>query len=291
MRLISKLSFSTLTVLLPLLSGALAAHAAAPTITSLSTSSTYIGYAVTITGANFGSSQGSSTVAFNGTPAVPTSWGSKGTSIGVKVPAAATSGNVVVTVGGVASNGVALSVVPTLNVPSPSSGPVTTPATNTSVTITGTGFGSTEPPNSSITFNGTAVSAPTSWSAASIVVPVPLGATSGSVIVTINGVASNARTFTVTPGITSLSLSQGPVQMGLVITGMNLGTSQGTSKVTLNGTKMTVVSWSAPSCATGYSCITVQVPTGATTGGVVVTVSNKPSNSSNFTVSTAFGCT
>jgi IPT/TIG domain len=271
--------------------GALSAFGAGPTITSLSTTLTYAGYAVTITGTNFGSTQGSSTVAFNGTPATPTSWGSKGTSIGVKVPAAATSGNVVVTVGGVASNGVALTVVPTLNVPSPSSGPVTTPAVNTSVTITGTGFGSAEPPNSSITFNGTAVSAPTSWSAASIVVPVPLGATSGSVIVTINGVASNARTFTVTPGITSLSLTQGPVQMGVVITGTTFGSSQGTSKVTLNGTKMIVVSWSAPSCATGYSCITVQVPTGATTGGVVVTVSNKPSNSSNFTVSTAFGCT
>jgi hypothetical protein len=273
---------------------ALSAFAAGPTITSLSTTSTFVGHAVTITGTNFGSSQGSSTVTFNGTTATATTWASSGTSIVTHVPAAATSGNVVVTVGGASSNAVALTVVPTINVPSPNSGPVTTSTTNTSVTITGTGFGSSEPPNSSITFNGTPVSAPTSWSADSIVVPVPLGATSGSMIVTINGVASSARTFTVTPGITSLSLSHGPAQMGFVITGTNLGSSQGASKVTLNGAPITVVSWSAPTgvtCTSGYSCVTVQVPTGATSGNVVVTVSNKPSNPSNFTVSSAFGCT
>ena len=49
--------------------GAACAFAAGPTITSLSTTSTFVGYAVTITGANFGSSQGSSTVTFNGTTA------------------------------------------------------------------------------------------------------------------------------------------------------------------------------------------------------------------------------
>jgi len=45
-------------------------------------------------------------VTFNGIAATPTGWSA--TSIGVKVPAGATTGNVVVTVGGVASNGVEL---------------------------------------------------------------------------------------------------------------------------------------------------------------------------------------
>jgi hypothetical protein len=271
-------------VSLIVLAAAVSAVAAAPTISSISPTATYVGYAVTITGTNFGPSQGSSTVTFNGTAAVPSSWRSNGTSIVVHVPAAATTGSVVVTVGGVPSNGVLFSVTPQVNTLSTNTGPVTT-----SVTITGTGFGATQPGGTPVTFNGTGAT-PVGWSATSIVVPVPLGATTGPVTVTLSGVPSNSKTFTVTPGITGLSLTTGPVQMGLVITGTNLGSSQGSSTVTLNTTKMTIVSWSAPSCTPGYSCVTVQVPAGATTGTIVVTVNNKASNGSNFTVSSAFGC-
>jgi RHS repeat-associated protein len=80
------------------------ARAASPTITTLSPTFGAVGASVTITGTNFGTTQGSSTVTFNGTTATPTSWGA--TSIVVPVPTGTTSGNVVVTVGGIASNGV-----------------------------------------------------------------------------------------------------------------------------------------------------------------------------------------
>src|SRR5882762_6825232 len=63
---------------------------------------------VTIMGANFGATQGTSTVKFNGTTATPTSWSA--TSIVAPVPAGATTGNVVVTAGGIASNGVQFTV-------------------------------------------------------------------------------------------------------------------------------------------------------------------------------------
>src|SRR6202044_2223830 len=79
-----------------------------PSITSLSTTSGPAGTAVTITGTNFGSSQGTSTVTFNGTTATVTSWGAA--SIVTSVPTGATTGNVVVMVGGVASNGVNFTV-------------------------------------------------------------------------------------------------------------------------------------------------------------------------------------
>ena len=68
---------------------------------------------MTITGTNFGATQGTSTVTFNGTAATATSWSA--TSIAVTVPSGATTGNVVVTVGGQASNGVSF----TVTVPSP----------------------------------------------------------------------------------------------------------------------------------------------------------------------------
>jgi hypothetical protein len=83
-------------------------RAAGPTIANLSTRSGLAGAAVTITGANFGSTQGAGTVTFNGTAATAKSW-SAGT-IEVTVPSKATTGDLVVTAGGTASNAVNFSV-------------------------------------------------------------------------------------------------------------------------------------------------------------------------------------
>src|SRR5258707_14675487 len=77
-------------------------------IASLSPTSGLVGTSVTIAGANFGATQGTSTVKFNGTLATPTSWSAS--SIVVPVPAGATTGNVVVTVGGSPSNGISFTV-------------------------------------------------------------------------------------------------------------------------------------------------------------------------------------
>ncbi len=84
---------------------------ATPTITLLNPTSGIAGTSVTITGTNFGATRGTSTVTFNGTAAAPTSWSA--TSVVVPVPASATTGNVVVTVGGQASNAVPFTVSPT----------------------------------------------------------------------------------------------------------------------------------------------------------------------------------
>jgi hypothetical protein len=68
-----------------------------------------VGTAVTITGTNFGSVQGSGTVTFNGIVATTiTKW--TATSIATKVPTGATTGNVVVHTSGVASNGIKFTV-------------------------------------------------------------------------------------------------------------------------------------------------------------------------------------
>ena len=80
-------------------------------ITSLSPNTGSFGTSVTISGKNFGATQGSSTVTFGGASAVITSWSN--TSIVAAVPAGASSGNVVVTVSNVASNGVNFTVFPT----------------------------------------------------------------------------------------------------------------------------------------------------------------------------------
>ncbi len=187
-------------LLFVLLAGELNQAQARSHIKSLSPTSGPVGTSVTIAGSNFGLSQGTSTVTFNGTLATPSSWSA--TSIKASVPAGATTGNVVVTVGGAASNGVAFTVTPTPSISgiSPTFGPI-----STSVTVAGTNFGAAQG-TSTVTFNGIA-GTPTSWSNTSIAVPVPNGATTGNVVVTVNGIASKGVSFTVTQGALTLAVS------------------------------------------------------------------------------------
>ena len=248
--------------------------APASTISNLNPNSGAVGAPVTITGTNFGASQGTSTVTFEGIAATPTAWSA--TSIATTVPTGATTGNVVVTVGGLASNGVNFTVTApasTISNLNPNSGAVGAP-----VTITGTNFGASQG-TSTVTFNGI-VATPTAWSATSIATTVPTGATTGNVVVTVSGLASNGVNFTVTAPastISNLNPNSGAVGAPVTITGTNFGASQGTSTVTFNGIVATPTAWSATSIAT-------TVPTGATTGNVVVTVGGLASNGVNFTV-------
>ena len=247
--------------------------ATGPSITSISPASGAVGTSVTISGLNFGSTQGSSTVTFNGTIATPMNW--TATTIMVVVPAGASTGNVVVTVGGFASNGVSFAVLlpPSITSLTPNSG-----AIGTSVTIAGANFGTSQG-SSTVTFNGIAA-APTNWTATSIAAPVPNGATTGNVVVTVGGVLSNGVAFTVTnpgPSISTLSLSQGPVGASITITGLNFGALQGASTLTFGGAAATPTSWSDTS-------INAPVPSGATTGVVIVTVNNVASNGVPFTI-------
>src|SRR5262249_49190835 len=157
-------------------------------------------------GTNFGTTQGTSTVTFNGTLATPTTWAN--TSIKVSVPAGATTGNVVVTVNGVASNGFGFTVLPTPTITSltPSSAPI-----GAVVTIAGSGFGATQG-TGSVVFNKTTAT-PTFWSDTSIQVPVPTGTTTGNVVVKASGATSNGLNFTAlpTPSISSLTPASGAV--------------------------------------------------------------------------------
>jgi RHS repeat-associated protein len=254
-----------------------AIEAAAPSISSLSPTSGPVGTPVTIAGSTFGSSQGSSTVTFNGVAASPNSWSN--TSIVAAVPLGATTGNVVVTVNGTASNGAEFTVTnitPSISFLDPTSGQA-----GTSVTITGSNFASSQG-SSTVKFNRTTAT-PTSWSDTSIAVPVPAGATTGNVVVTVNSVASNGAAFTVTassPSITGLNPTSGQAGTSVTITGSNFGSSQGSSTVTFNGAAANPTSWSDTS-------IVAAVPAAATTGNVVVAVGGVASNGVAFTVTTS----
>lgn len=80
---------------------------------------------------------------------------------------------------------------PTIVLPSPLSGPV-----GTTVSIAGTNFG-TPQPSSTVSFNGVQAGI-VSWTPNQIVATVPTGATSGNIVVTVDGMKSNGYLFAVT---------------------------------------------------------------------------------------------
>jgi regulation of enolase protein 1 (concanavalin A-like superfamily) len=127
-----------------------------PVVTGTSPSFGAVGSLVTISGSGFGTTQGTSTVTFNGTPATSiTSWSS--TQIIATVPSAAPAGTgpVVVTVG---SNTSPSNV--TFNVIKPAITSIAPPAAQIAglVTLTGSGFGASQGA-SFVSFTGAAAHA------------------------------------------------------------------------------------------------------------------------------------
>ena len=82
---------------------------------------------------------------------------------------------------------------------------------------------------------------------------------------------------TVAPHISWLSSTSGQSGQLVVINGSHFGEYKGTNAVTFNGKKATIVYW----CG---SWIVVFVPSGATTGPLVVTVDGQASNAVTFTI-------
>jgi YD repeat-containing protein len=244
-----------------------------PVITSLNPSSAPLNWPITISGSNFGQSEG--VVKFyNNITATIDSWSD--TTIQTHVPANVATGPVTVTSSSnVTSAGSTFTLLgpPTVTSLSASSAHV-----NESITITGTNFMSTQS-TSTVKFNGTTAT-PTSWSATSIQVPVPAGATNGNVVVTVSGQSSNGLPFTVIPPPTVLSAVPSSAQIGAAVTisGSYFGATQGSSTVVFNnGVTATPTSWS-------NTRITTTVPAGASTGNIVVNVANQASNGLAFTV-------
>jgi RHS repeat-associated protein len=220
-----------------------------------------------------------------------------------------------------ANNGVLFIVAPTPTISSlaPSSG-----VAGASVTITGSGFGSSA---GTLTFNGQPL-ATSSWSDTAISFVVPSGAVTGLVVVNANGMQSNGAIFVVdvpapiyspkvlvqiapsaagTPQIVSPSLSVQPAQqLSVPSVPVSAGIAPGINGLSANaapiGTAVTIngLNFGSSQGPTGQvslngamvtptswssATITVAVPaTTTTTGNVQVTINGMMSNSVLFTV-------
>jgi hypothetical protein len=159
---------------------------------------------VTVTGSHFGATQGNGTLQLGTLSATAIrSWSDS--QIVATIPAGSLSGIAEVDQGGLNSNQVSFTVV----VPSITNVTPATGVAGTQVAIGGSNFGPAQG-SSSATFNrGTA--SPTSWTNNSIVTLVSTDATTGTIIVLVDGTPSNGFNFTVTPKIAALSPTSGAV--------------------------------------------------------------------------------
>ena len=301
-------SIIAITAVLFLLFGTdIPAQAAAPAIQNVNPHQVSIGGLLIIQGTGFGTTQGSSTIAFNGTPVMIIEYWSA-TVIYAEVPLAATTGNVVVTVGGLKSNGWKVTIIaaPAVTSVSPSSGPI-----GSSVTITGTNLDpSTVGGGAGIweTFffpagacsDCLAVANPTGTSNTSITASVPVGATTGEVAVMWSGITGTPANFTVTGTLAPVA-DPGPAdnQYDIVPLGSTVRLDA-THSYDLHGLPLTY-QWTFSSIPTGSHAVllnpTTPLPTfvadvaGEYVAQVVVNNGTLSSNPSYFYVDTTTAAT
>lgn len=197
-----------------------------PVVSSLSPTSGPMNTQVQISGSGFGAAQGTSTVKFNNVGASVVNWSD--TVITASVPSTATSGVVAITVGGITSaSTISFNVPPPhITAVSPSGG-----VAGTQITITGTGFHTTQGPGSVVSNN--LVAAPiVSWSDTQIVATVPTTASGVAMAVWQNQYSNWDEGFAlVNPRVSSIAPTSGPVGTQVQINGSGFGATQGSSAV------------------------------------------------------------
>jgi len=176
--------------------------------------------------------------------------------------------------------------VPTITNISPSSG-IT--AGTTSITITGTNFGSSQATGSYVgfTLNGVIAVAlsVTSWGNNQIVVVVPSGTPTGSVSVyvqTATGGSSASSTIVVSgsssgPSISSISPASASQGGSITISGTNFGSSSTASYVMIGSVQAAITSW-------GDNAIVCTVPLSVSPGSRNVTVTTSAGTSSAYVI-------
>jgi len=183
-----------------------------------------------------------------------------------------------VNAGGTTTENVALST-PTIAALTPSSGPV-----GTVVAIAGSYFGALLA-SSTVTFGGTAAT-PTLWSNSSITVPVPTGAKTGNVVVTVGGAASNGVHFTLGAGKIAGTITQsgnGSVVSGASVKAYQLGLSKHSTTSAADGT------YALGSLAPGNYDVLVSSPVLATTTVSGIPATAGTTTTQNFSLSSTPG--
>src|SRR4029077_18101449 len=99
----------------------------------------------------------------------------------------------------------------------------------------------------------------------------------GNIAIAVGGTSSNGVLFTVTPTLSSLSVTSGPVGTSVLFRGFAFGATQGTSIASFNAMACVPTTWT-------NQLVTCNVPLTATTGPALITQGGAPSNAITFTV-------
>jgi uncharacterized repeat protein (TIGR02543 family) len=254
-----------------------------PSIMSFTPATAAPGVPVTLMGSNFGLLQGSGGVTFTsggGTAAATiTSWST--VSVKLTVPVGATIGPVTLTRDDGVTVGKTFTVPnPTVTALAPASGLI-----GTAVTLNGSNLGKVAGTvDFTASAGGTVPATVTSWTDTVVKLSVPVGATSGNVVLTrADGVDAAPKLFAVPkPTITSLAPASAAPGVPVILNGTNFGATQGSGgRVTFTGSGGTLVaavtSWTNAS-------VKVTVPVGATVGPVTLTRDDGETVGKTFTV-------
>ncbi len=259
-----------------------------PFVHFLTPSFTYEGESVTISGNSFGEYNASNSQLFLGDNRInvnPTDWTE--TSIKFTVPAEVSSNNIIVKVEGRSSKPAYFEVTEKL-APTPYIYYIEPQMAlvGDTIEINGLNFGSTAG-NNTITFNGTNATINTiAWSDKKIQLVVPIGATSGDVVVKVNQDLSNNMYFVVLapaakPVITSIVPTHFQVGENVTIKGNYFGYNpNGSDYVEMNAQKVdnsNITDWN-------NSLITLKVPQGVTSGKLFITANKLKSDGIDFAI-------
>jgi uncharacterized protein (TIGR02145 family) len=240
-------------------------------ISTISPKTAKIGDDITITGSNFGSSQGTSFLLL-GSLKITTVINWTDNEIKFKIPSNANSGLVSVTIGTDKSNDIFLSLIPVITSISPLSG-----ALGTIVTINGNGFNDIRDLNY-VSFQNSIAGEYTSWTSTQIVVKVPNGSKTGKVFVKSGDQKSNEVDFTVLMTLIGIYPTSGLIGDVITFAGSSFGDTQGSSYVSFNGANATeYISWTDTE-------VRVKVPAGTFSGKVSITVNGIKSIEYDFTL-------
>ncbi|MCE2448483.1 MAG: S8 family serine peptidase [Candidatus Latescibacteria bacterium] len=247
-----------------------------PRISSISPRTGRTHTVVTVSGSNFGSSRGSSTVRI-GSVVIPSSalasWSN--TQIRFRIPLNTPPGNLTVRTSQGTSNSIRLQITsPYLTGISP-----TRAQTGDRLTLTGGNFGTRRGTGYVFFASNVRPSAAdyVSWSNSRIVVKVPARARSGNVQVTTSNGTSGTKRLVIesaSPRITSVSPRRVQYNQGVTVTGSNFGSSRGNSTVRIGSVAIpssSLASWS-------NTRIRFRVPTNVRSGNVTVRTSAGTSN-------------
>ncbi len=257
-----------------------------PRISSISPQTGRTNTVVTVSGSNFGSSRGSSSVRI-GSVVIPssafTSWSSS--RIRFRIPVNTPPGNLTVRTSQGTSNSIRLQITsPYLTGISP-----TRAQTGDRLTLTGGNFGTRRGTGYVFFASNVRPSAAdyVSWSNSRIVVKVPARARSGNVQVTTSNGTSGTKRLVIesaSPRITSVSPRRVQYNQVVTVTGSNFGSSRGSSTVRIGSVAVpssSLASWS-------NTRIRFRVPTNVRSGNVTVRTSAGTSNAIRLEITSPY---